>query len=269
LHEKITDYCVNGFSQAFFTINSKFERVVIDRGWKVEKKWRDLSGDLYGKYLDDDHPGSYWFVEFINSKSPIKVLEIGAGSLHEARLLYQGGTSISVDISVVDVARELIAKGRREFPMIKFIEGDINRMELPDDTYNVVYCRHVIEHQPYFKSPIQEMLRVSKDLVIINLFRWSLGEDIIQRKKYYSNSCSIKELLTYLNSLGVVFEYFVVLRGKKLGENAYEDLNIRRTGDHLVIVIKKKGQLTPEEIYRPLDTIDAKFIRRPYEDVVG
>lgn len=201
--------------------------------------------------------------------SPLKVLEIGAGSLHEARLLFQGRTSKSVNYSVVDVARELIDKGREEFPMIDFIEGDINRMKLPDDTFDIVYCRHVIEHQPYYKRPIQEMLRVSKDLVIVNLFRWSLREDIIQRKKYYSNSYSIKELLAFINCLGVDFRHFIVCRGEKLRENVYEDLNIRRTGDHLVIVIKKKGELTSENIYRPLDTIDANFFRSPYEDLVG
>jgi len=151
--------------------------------------------------------------------------------------------------------------------MLQFIEGDINHLELPDETFDIVYCRHVLEHQPYYERPIREMLRVSRDLVVMNVFRWSLHEDAIRRVKYYSNSYEIGKFLTFVAGLGAGFEYCLVLKGEQMGKNAYEDKNIRRTGDHLVVIIKKRGVLTPDQLYWPLDKIGAVYQRRPYDEI--
>ena len=243
---------------------NQLERFLVDRGWRAASKWRNLSADLYGEYLADDHPDRRWFVELVQRMAPCKVLEIGAGSLHEVRLLFRSGSTARVDYSVVDVARKMIELGQREFPMIHFVEGNVNRLRFPDDAFDIVYCRHVLEHQPYYDQPIREMLRVSRGVVVINLFRWSLHRDIIRRTKYYSNSYEIGKFLGFISGLERKYEHFLVQKGSELGENAYEDENIRRTGDHLLIVIQKHRESHLGQVYQPLDLIGASYHRRPY-----
>jgi len=243
---------------------NQLERFLVDRGWRADRKWRNLSGDRYGEYLADDHPDRRWFVQLVQQMAPCKVLEIGAGSLHEARLLFQPESAPPVDYTVVDVAKDMLELGSQEFPMIHFADGNVNHLQLPNDTFDIVYCRHVLEHQPYYDRPIQEMLRVSRGVVVINLFRWSLHRDIIRRTKYYSNSYEIGKFLGFISGLERKYEHFLVQKGSELGENAYEDENIRRTGDHLLIVIQKHSEPNLGQVYQPLDLIGASYHRRPY-----
>jgi len=253
-------------------VRSRLRKFAIDRGLPIKNKWRKLPADSYGKYLDDGHPGRHWFVEFVKQEAPCKVLEVGAGSLHEARLLFRQGSETPVDYTVVDVAKEMFTQGRLEFPTIHFIEGDINFLRLSDDVFDAVYCRHVLEHQPYYERPIREMLRVSKGLVVINVFRWSLHRDIIRFSPddiNYSNSYEISKFLTFIAGLGAGYEYCLVFKDKKLGKNLYEDENIRRTMDHLIIVIVKRGTWVPEQLYDPLDQIRAVYQRRPYDKLLA
>ena len=136
---------------------------------------------------------------------------------------------------------------------------------LPDDAYDVVYCRHVVEHQPYYKKAIREMVRVSKGIVVINLFRWSLHRDIIRKGKYYSNAYEINKFLKFVSRVSSSYEYFLVLKGSELGETAYEDEKIRRTGDHLVVVIAKDSDLlNSAQLYGILDGLGAVYMRQPY-----
>ena len=261
-----------GFAHRYLSIayrglqraRSRVEQLAVDRGWRADRKWRNLSADQYGEYLADDHPDRRWFARFVQQMAPCRVLEIGAGSLHEARLLFQPESAPPVDYTVVDVAKDMLELGRKEFPMIRFIEGDVNRLQLPDDAFDIVYCRHVLEHQPYYDQPIREMMRVSRGVVVINLFRWSLHRDIIRRTEYYSNSYEINKFLGFLSGLETEYEHFLVQKGEGQGENIYEDENIRRTGDHLLIVIQKQGKWGLGQVYQPLDRIGAIYHRRPY-----
>jgi len=228
-------------------------------------KWRNLSADLYGAYLKDDHPDRVWFVELVKEMAPCSVLEIGAGSLHEVRQLFEHEPPDGLKYTVADVAVNMIEKGKNEFPAVKFVEANVNDLELPDNTYDIVYCRHVVEHQPYYKKSIREMLRVSKGIVIINLFRWSLHHDIIREGKYFSNAYEINKFLKFISKTSPLYEYFLVLKGNEIGETAYEDEKIRRTGDHLVVVIAKDiDLLNSAQLYGILDRLGAVYLRQPY-----
>ena len=230
-------------------------------------KWRNLSSDLYGKYLKDDHPDRVWFVELVKETVPCSVLEIGAGSLHEVRQLFELEPPVGLKYTVADVAVNMIEKGKEEFPAVEFVEANVNDLIMPANMYDIVYCRHVVEHQPYYKKSIREMLRVSKGLVIINLFRWSLHHDIIREGKYFSNAYEINKFLKFVSKVSADAEHFLVLKADELGETAYEDENIRRTGDHLVVVLAKDAsKWDSDKLYQVLDQVGAKYQHRPYHD---
>ena len=257
-------WILSATNRAASTVGRRLQRLAVDHGWRAEKKWRDLSAYRYGEYLADEHPDRRWFVKFVERVAPCKVLEIGAGSLHEARLLFQGTPTTGIEYTVVDVASNMIELGRREFPMVRFVEGNINRLQFPDDEFDIVYCRHVLEHQPYYEGPVREMMRVSKGLVVLNLFRWSLRGDVIRRQGYYSNSYDIGKLLTFIRGLATSYEYCLVQKGDKPGENGYEDQNIRRTGDHLVFVAAKHAGVSFDPVYQALERSEATYVSRPY-----
>ena len=53
---------------------------------------------------------------------------------------------------------------------INCIQGSANNIPFEDSTFEVVHCRHVIKHMEDFAKPINEMIRVSKYLVLISFF---------------------------------------------------------------------------------------------------
>ena len=59
-------------------------------------------------------------------------------------------------------------------------------MDLPvdDASFDVVHCRHVIEHLPYFETAIRELARVTADLMVLCMFIPGGDEEILRRKKH-------------------------------------------------------------------------------------
>lgn len=212
---------------------------LLTAGFIAERKWTGLSETQYATYLTDDHPDREWFVQWVASQKPCSVLEIGPGGMHEARRLKALGHLGHVRYSVLDVASRFLAEGRNEFPEVIFTEGTINKIPFPPDTFDIVYCRSVLEHQPYYCKPIAEMFRVSRHFVVMNIFRWAQHRDIIRREKHYSNAYQITQLLAYVQSLCETSTAFIILKDAQLGTNSSTDPNIQRTRDHLVVMMSK------------------------------
>ena len=80
------------------------------------------------------------------------------------------------------------------------------------------------------------MKALAKELVVINLFRWTLGNDKIQRAKYFSNSYNIFEFIQFVKGEFPKVEIYRVLKGQTQGPQHLKETNplVVRTGDHLV-----------------------------------
>lgn len=54
---------------------------------------------------------------------------------------------------------------------IKMIAAElVNDLTIPDNTYEVVYCREVLEHLPYYEKSVSEFIRIGSKEVIIVFF---------------------------------------------------------------------------------------------------
>jgi ubiquinone/menaquinone biosynthesis C-methylase UbiE len=222
---------------------------LINRGFYVESRWKKMASL---EYLKDDHPDRSYFVNFVREGKVQSILEIGAGSQFEARRLREIGQLTKIAYTIMDVNKFWLKEGKKHLPEVDFRYGSINKIPFPENSFDIVYCRHVIEHQPYYEIPLKEMMRVSRDWVFLNIFRWSLQEDIIRRQKYYSNAYSITKLLDYCRGVSKDILPFIVLKqGREtLGENIKKDEIpfVRRTGDHMVILIRKDKEIQRDTI---------------------
>lgn len=241
---------------------------LLTRGIIHEGKWVDLKLGHDGEkasYLRDEHRNRVWYCDFVGMLDRPSVLEIGAGGMYEVDLLRRRGVLSSCDYHIIDISREVLEIGRSMFPEVKFRDGSINRVPFPDGSFDVVYCRHVIEHQPIYEKPIREMLRVSKKAVIINLFRWTLGKTVISRVKKYSNSYNVFELLGFCRNSCKRAEHFILLKGKEPGANKYDDLEVVRSGDHMVLYLLKDDGASDSELLSSLDLHKEHLIMNPYD----
>ena len=112
------------------------------------------------------------------------MLDVGCGpaveyenlQCHNRKIEYKG---IDFTQSFIDASREL-------FPEGNFQLGDARHLDEPDNSWDTVLLRHVIEHTPGYHDPIYEALRVARRRVVIVKWRplWaqqdrieSLGDD--------------------------------------------------------------------------------------------
>ena len=235
-------------------------------GWRVisEPKWKQLPTEKFSNYLYDNHPDRHWYVHYLLESHFQKIAEIGAGAMWEIRDLKKTGKLSTLDYTVIDIAKNFMAEGEKLFPEVKFVVGDIQKkLSLPDETFDVTYCRSVLEHQAYYTRPLQELSRLSANQVVVNLFRWSLDKDRIERGKYWSNSYDIHKFLDFMNSLFPHVDHFIVYRDDGGIPNLYDDQNVRRTGDHLVVIGHKKKEGTSSP-YKTLDTLKIKYRKNPF-----
>lgn len=134
-------------------------------------------------------------VNYIMENKLQNVLECGAGMCVEYNLLriagYQGKyTAIDVTKKFVEAARVSGVNIRR---------GNINRIHHEDNSFDLVFCRHVLEHLYHFKMGLKEMIRVSSDKVIVVFFMPIVVTHISQDYKgLYTNSYSQIDLETWM-----------------------------------------------------------------------
>ncbi|MDH4027466.1 MAG: class I SAM-dependent methyltransferase [Nitrospirota bacterium] len=251
---KINSYLERGMVRFF----PKAYSFLINNGFYVEKRWQHKKTF---DYLKDDHPDRQYFANFIRKCNARSILEIGAGSQYEPKLLKEMGMLNDIAYTIMDINKFWLEEGKKLLPEVEFKYGSINNIPLKDNMFDVVYSRHVLEHQPHYETPIKEMMRVSNDWLFLNVFRWSLQDDIIQRVKYYSNSYSLAGLLGFCKENSRDMVPFVQLKPGRtaIGENIEKNEfpNVQRTGDHLIIIMRKNKEINKEDIISSGDSIKA------------
>ncbi|HOW28807.1 MAG TPA: methyltransferase domain-containing protein [Elusimicrobiota bacterium] len=260
----ITNRLISIFAKYFPSIFRKLVQMDIIN----EPSWVNLKLDIkngQAAYLKDEHRNRTWFCDFIGLLKGPAILEIGAGGMFEIATLKTRGKLADCSYHIIDISDEVISEGKKLHTEVDFKRGSINKIPYPDNTFNVVYCRHVIEHQPDYKEAVSEMLRVSKDIVIINLFRWSLSDPILERKKKISNSYNIHSLLDYCRRTSTSLDYFILLYGETPGHNQYDNLDIVRSKDHLILFLSKTASIYSNELKKSLGPYRTYLYEHPYD----
>ncbi len=262
-------------------IFNKFYEALYSRGYVSAKKWTHLGMEDSGakkkrefsNYLDFDHPGRKLFVELVKSRKPGSVLEIGSGGMHELRALSQEGvTKDFLKYTVMDIAKKFLTEGEKEFPELDTIVGSVNKAveDNGKEKFDWVYCRHLIEHQPYYEVPIKNMFDRSKEIVMINCFRWTFGNDIINPKPYFSNHYNVFKLMSYVSNLFEKVETYIILKDEKYGQRHRKEKDplTQRTSDHLFFVCYKNKETPSLSIEEVADQHGVNLVSSPYSEVI-
>lgn len=99
-----------------------------------------------------------------------KVLEVGFGSGIDFNYLKENGRLANLEYHGVDVTAKFIEHAKKFYPEMK--ANQINGYYIPyeHEFFDLVYCRHVLEHQTDYRPLLSEMMRVTNQYVFIILF---------------------------------------------------------------------------------------------------
>src|SRR5262250_2621315 len=84
------------------------------------------------------------FISFLGLGGSEKVLEVGSGlgilASEASRVVPQGS------VTGIEYAADQLSTAPTGAPNLKFIQGDAHSLPFPENTFDVVYCRYVLEH---------------------------------------------------------------------------------------------------------------------------
>lgn len=119
---------------------------------------------------------------------------------------------LNIDYIGLDATLELIKTAQKKYPETNFLLGDIEVLPFLDNSFDIIFTRHTLEHLPDYKKAISELYRVAKHIVIIDFFKAPTAEpdDIkihyfkIPGEKFhwislYQNHYNKNRLLNYIN----------------------------------------------------------------------
>lgn len=96
------------------------------------------------------------FVRLTGLPGGARVADLGCGSGVFTELLSRAG----YDCTGVDISPKLVALGRRKYPMVEFIEGDIEHLPFPSGSFDGVMLSGVVHHLPDPSRCAAEVARV-------------------------------------------------------------------------------------------------------------
>lgn len=108
----------------------------------------------------------FFLYNYIKDKKYKNILDIGCGDA----TLFDGLQKHQIDIEYTGVDScdyfcNIVSK------KTNVIKSDITNMDLKDSEYDIVFGRHILEHQPSFMPTLDEVIRVSKYQAILIFYK--------------------------------------------------------------------------------------------------
>ncbi|MEM2963780.1 MAG: class I SAM-dependent methyltransferase [Candidatus Anstonellales archaeon] len=143
----------------------------------------------------------------------IKILDVPCGVGHFFRKLRELGEieylGIDIDPESIRIAKEIW----KNAPNAKFQVGDITRLNLSDNSMDIVYCYNLMLHLETYEAALKELFRVSKRYLFV---RSLFGEktqirkvevcddywDVYKSGFVYYNTYAREDIIRFLRGLG-------------------------------------------------------------------
>ena len=160
---------------------------------------RDETMDTFTKWVGESKAESkMYFYNYFKDKNYETLLDIGCGDA----TLYDGlkNSSINIDYTGADSCDYFVKLGRKR--NLNILKTDIRKINKSDSSYDIVFARHIVEHQPDFETLFTEMIRLAKkECVHIFFLKPNMGDTIINYDKntdLYHNTFGYLDIVNFL-----------------------------------------------------------------------
>lgn len=128
-----------------------------------EQVWWNLNAekqfDLFKSWVGDENSETkIYFAKYLSTTPYKTIIDLGCG--HASFALTLQKNNVNIEYTGVDTCEYFINYAQQRG--IKIINNDIRNLESFDDnSVDVVFSRHTLEHQPSFDLQLNEMIRVA------------------------------------------------------------------------------------------------------------
>ena len=161
------------------------------------KYWHELNNAYYL---------NFWEEKLKVLKPGSKILECGCGSAKFSEFFARKG----FECTMMDYSDNAIQSAKINFRnnglQGKFIVGDVNKIEMPDNSFDLVYSGGLLQHFTNISLPIEEMVRILKPNGIF-------AATVIPKK------FSIQSIVNRLINNPILFLRKIIKKGDVIGSN--------------------------------------------------
>lgn len=100
------------------------------------------------------------FIDFLNIQRRVRILDVGCGLGILAGEIAQRYPNCS--ITGIEYSDAQLAEAPMDFDNLEFIQGDAHELPFEDESFDVVYCRYLLEHVREPLLVLREVYRVLK-----------------------------------------------------------------------------------------------------------
>jgi len=168
--------------------------------WSEFATWLTTSDKSSRKFL----------FRFIKDKPEIikSVLEIGPGIFFDYDVFFSKFPQI--DYYSIDITPQVVNFGINKG--IKSNLGSIDNILYSNYKFDLVYCRHVFEHIPYYIEALNQMIRVSDKYVVCIFFLLDTDSEsdtisVEEKTGLHHNIYSKKKISKFLDTLDFKYEW--------------------------------------------------------------
>ena len=168
----------------------------------IPERHKECSGWLE----DSDMSSRTELFNLIELKKINNVLEIGPGIFTDYNIFFSKKENIQY--SSIDITKKIVDSAKKMG--INCEQSSVENIIYPDSSFELVYCRHVMEHLDYYTLALEEMIRVSNKHICIIFWLLNDNDDIINYNgnlKLYHNNYSKTKIENLLIEKNLSFEW--------------------------------------------------------------
>ena len=106
----------------------------------------------------------------IKTFCPKSLIEIGAGGGKDYGMFKEHLQDCAY--TGIDVSARVIDELKSRYPEINMVNANFyDGLSFKDNSFDIVYSRHTLEHFISYEKPIEEMIRIARKAVVVVMFR--------------------------------------------------------------------------------------------------
>jgi len=145
------------------------------------------------------------------------VLDVGCATAVDYPLFKEAG----VKYTGIDVIEKFVKRAKEHYPEADIRLGDAFNLQFADGSYDVVYCKDLLEHLPPegYKTVVREMWRVARRMMMIAFYIPPADDKTVYQKSsggFFVNHYYRGEILDFIRGLGGDLEIIKTIDGCSL-----------------------------------------------------
>lgn len=203
----------------------------------MDKMFEKIKGDICrGGGNGPYHPSQFAGLRLVDKGESL--LDVGCGSATTAECIIEKFPDKNIKYKGVDFIPHRIDWCRKLYPKLNFEIQDAMKLKEADNSWDIVYSRHVVDHLKSFEEAIDEQIRVARKKVICILWYSFCRSDGHTIKNIEKNGIVYKD--EYLNSYNLHKIYYYLLDNHPdWGFNIYFRIgNKNQRADNIIYLYK-------------------------------